>query len=84
LDEPENALSPKRQIDLLKILKTARETGQVQCIAVTHPPILLSFPGASVFSFDGIPVREVLYEHTDYFRPYKDFLNNREKYLKDL
>lgn len=84
LDEPENALSPRKQIELLQILKRASETGQIQFLAVTHSPILLSFPGASIFSFDDLPVRETLYEDTDYYRLYKDFLNDRGKYLADL
>ncbi|MBI5585663.1 MAG: AAA family ATPase [Deltaproteobacteria bacterium] len=84
LDEPENALSPRKQIDLLKILKTAAETGQVQFLAVTHSPILLSLPEATIFSFDEIPVKETAYEDTDYFRLYKDFLNDRDKYLRAL
>jgi predicted ATPase len=84
LDEPENALSPRKQIDALKIIKEAAETGQVQFLIVTHSPILLSLPGATIFSFDAIPVRETLYENTDYYLLYKDFLNDRAKYLQGL
>ena len=84
LDEPENALSPRRQIDLLRILKAASETGEVQFLVVTHSPILMSFPGAVLLSFDENPVREIGYEDTDYYRLYKDFLNDRGKYLENL
>ncbi len=81
LDEPENALSPKKQIDLLRILKETSETGLVQFIIVTHSPILLSFPSATIYNFDALPITETRYEDTDYYRIYKDFLNNRGKYL---
>ena len=84
LDEPENALSPKRQIELLKILKETSAGGQVQFIIVTHSPILLSYPEATIFSFDAHPIREMNYEDTDYFKIYRDFLNNRDRYLKNL
>jgi predicted ATPase len=81
LDEPENALSPKKQIELLRILKETSETGLAQFIIVTHSPILLSFPEATIFNFDTIPITETRYEATDYYLIYKDFLNNRGKYL---
>jgi predicted ATPase len=84
LDEPENALSPKKQIDLLRILKETSRSGDSQFIIVTHSPILLSYPEATIYSFDEAPIREVQYEETDYFKIYRDFLNNREAYLKKL
>jgi predicted ATPase len=84
LDEPENALSPKRQIELLKILKETSQQGDIQFIIVTHSPILLSYPEATIYSFDENPIREIQYEETDYFKIYRDFLNNREAYLREL
>ena len=84
LDEPENALSPKKQIDLLRILKEAVALGDIQFLIVTHSPILLSYPEATIYSFDALPIRETRYEDTDYFKIYRDFLNNREAYLKGL
>ncbi|MBI5604293.1 MAG: AAA family ATPase [Deltaproteobacteria bacterium] len=84
LDEPENALSPRRQIDLLKILKETSLNGQVQFIIVTHSPILLSYPEAAIYSFDEIPISEINYEDTDYYKIYKDFLNHRDRYLQKL
>jgi predicted ATPase len=81
LDEPENALSPKKQIELLKILRETSEAGLAQFIIITHSPILLSYPEATIYNFDTIPITEIRYEDTDYYRIYKDFLNNRGKYL---
>ncbi len=81
LDEPENALSPATQIVLLHLLWKATSPGDAQFIIATHSPILLAFPGAEIYSFDTIPIRKVGYEDTEYYRVYRDFLNNREKYL---
>jgi predicted ATPase len=81
LDEPENALSPKKQIELLRILRETGEKGPAQFIIVTHSPILLSYPGATIYSFDTLPITETRYEDTDYYKIYKDFINNRQKYL---
>jgi len=81
LDEPENALSPKMQLSLLGLLKRLIRQGDVQFIIATHSPILLAFPDAEIYSFDAIPIRKVEYEDTDYYRIYRDFLNDRAKYL---
>ena len=82
LDEPENALSPKTQLVLLRLLRQLTLRGDVQFIIATHSPILLALPEAEIYSFDASPIWRVEYEDTDYFRIYRDFLNNREKYLE--
>jgi predicted ATPase len=81
LDEPENALSPTRQLELLRLLRLLSGRGDVQFIIATHSPILLALPDAEIYSFDTAPIHRVAYEDTDYYRIYRDFLNNREKYL---
>jgi predicted ATPase len=84
LDEPENALSPRMQLELLRLLRQLSTRGDVQFIIATHSPILLACPDAEIYSFDCPPVRTVAYEDTDYYRIYRDFLNNREKYLDGI
>jgi predicted ATPase len=56
----------------------------VQFIIATHSPILLALPEAEIFSFDAGPIRQVMYEETDYYRIYRDFLNDRAKYLEGM
>jgi predicted ATPase len=84
LDEPENALSPKMQLSLLGLLKQLIAQGDVQFIIATHSPILLAFPDADIYCFDAVPIRKVEYEDTDYYRIYRDFLNNRANYLDTI
>lgn len=81
LDEPENALSPRMQIVLLRLFREMSATGNAQFIIASHSPVLLAYPGAEIFSFDSAPLRRTRYEDTDYFRVYHDFLNNRERYF---
>lgn len=81
LDEPETALSPKSQIELLQVLKTLGGNGEVQFIIASHSPILLACPGATIYSFDRIPVAPIAYEDTDHYRIYRDFMADRERYL---
>ncbi len=84
LDEPETALSPATQVKLLKVITDAAARGDAQFIVASHSPILLACPGADIFSFDEVPPKVVDYEETQYYRVYKDFMNDRVKYLREL
>lgn len=81
LDEPESALSPRRQIELLRVIRAAADAGHAQFVIVTHSPILLALPGARIFSLDGARIAATAYEDTEYFTLYRDFLNSRGNYL---
>ena len=81
LDEPETALSPKSQIELLGVLKDMSRKGHAQFIVATHSPILLACPDADILNFNRLPLASIDYEDTEYFRIYRDFMNNRNKYL---
>jgi predicted ATPase len=78
LDEPEAALSPKRQLEFLALLHDWAESGNVQAIVVTHSPILMGFPDATLLSFDGERIREVAYRDIDHYRLTLDFLADPE------
>ena len=77
LDEPETALSPKSQLELLEILKSCGDTGQAQFIIATHSPILLSCRGAKIYSFDHFPVRPITYKQTNHFKIYNAFFHDQ-------
>lgn len=81
LDEPETALSPKSQLELLKLLQNMSCMGHAQFIIATHSPILLACPGAVIYSFDYVPVKTVNYEDTEHYQIYKSFMEDRSKYL---
>jgi predicted ATPase len=82
LDEPETALSPRSQLDLLNILENMSADGHAQFIIATHSPLLLACPQAIIYSFDQSPIRRIQYEQTDHYLIYKDFMMDRSKYLK--
>lgn len=71
LDEPETALSPKSQLELLDILREYGRAGHAQFLIATHSPVLLTYEDARVYSFDHSPVREVCYEDTEHFRIFR-------------
>jgi predicted ATPase len=76
LDEPESALSPGRQLELRRILHEASARGDAQFVVASHSPILLSLPGARIFSFDACPVADVAYRDTSTFRLYREIFND--------
>ena len=83
MDEPETALSPRSQLELLKLLQEMSALGHAQFIIATHSPILLACPGAIIYSFDHSPVRTLRYEDTEHYQVYKSFMENPGKYLKE-
>lgn len=85
LDEPEAALSPARQLALLKIINDLEKEGASQFIIATHSPILLGYPNATIYHFDNeTGIAEKQYEDTEHYQLTKYFLNNREGLLRHL
>lgn len=82
LDEPEAALSPARQLALLRIIKDLEKSAQF--IIATHSPILLGYPNAQILNFDEQPVEEIQYEDTLHYIITRRFLENRKKVLDEL
>jgi predicted ATPase len=84
LDEPEAALSPARQLTLLKIIHDLETQGDSQFIIATHSPILLGYPEADIYSFDNGEISKINYEDTDHYNITKYFLENRKRFLHEL
>jgi len=84
LDEPEAALSPQRQLSFLKIIHDLETPAHAQFLISTHSPIILSYPGAVLFSLDGDSIREVAYRETEDYLVTRDFLNSPERFFKYL
>jgi predicted ATPase len=82
MDEPETALSPRSQLELLALLQELAEGGHAQFIIATHSPLLLACPRALIYSFDGETIGTIRYEETEHYRIYKDFLTDRSRYLR--
>lgn len=85
LDEPEAALSPQRQLALLKLIDELAEKKRSQFIIATHSPIILAYPEALILSLDGANGPEAVdYEETEHFKLTRDFLVDRVRYLNRL
>ena len=82
-DEPEAALSPQRQLTVLREIYQAANEG-AQFIIATHSPILLGIPNADIFCFDDGSIHACSYEETESYRVTEMFINNRERLLNGL
>ena len=84
LDEPEAALSPKRQLSFLKIIHDLEADGRAQFLIASHSPILLAYPGSTVLSLDEGRIHEVEYHETDHYKITRQFLESPERFFKHL
>lgn len=84
LDEPEAPLSPLRQLAFLSMLREVVEEQRAQCLIVTHSPILMAYPGATILTFDQVPIAPVAYRDLDHVTITRDFLNDPDAYLRRL
>lgn len=72
-DEPESALSPRRQIDFLKMIAKLEDTGLCQMIIATHSPVLMAYPQARLLRLSRGSIDPCHVEETDHFRFLREF-----------
>ena len=75
MDEPEAALSPKTQLDLLDVLIKMSVNGQAQFIISTHSPRLMSWRRAALYSFDNNSINRISYKETQHYKIYNEFFS---------
>ena len=78
LDEPENSLSPKRQIELMSFIEDSARFSGCQFIISTHSPFLLAMRGAKIYNLDENPVDVKRWTELENVRIYYDFFKIHE------
>jgi predicted ATPase len=73
LDEPENSLSPKRQMELTKFIEDSARFFGCQFIMSTHSPFLLAMQGAKIYDLDQNPVEVKRWTELENVRTYYEF-----------
>ena len=81
LDEPENSLSPKRQIELAQFIEEAARFYRCQFIISTHSPFLLALPYAKIYNLDLVPVTTSKWTELENVQTYFRFF---EKHRQDF
>ena len=83
MDEPEAALSPQRQLTLMRHIYYMAMEGS-QFIIATHSPILLGLPGAQILNFSDEGIQPIRYEDKESYQITKLFLERRRQMLDEL
>lgn len=83
LDEPENSLSPQRQLELKKFIEDSARFFGCQFIISTHSPFLLSIKNSKIYDLDINPIAtrkwtelENVKTYYEFFKENKDEFNN--------
>jgi predicted ATPase len=84
LDEPEAALSPKRQLQFVKVMRMLELEGESQMIIATHSPILMAYPRAQLLMFDGRVIREAALSETPHYQMTRNFVMNPKAMMDEL
>ena len=83
LDEPEAALSLRGNLALMRRMHDLVAEGS-QFILSTHSPILLGYPGATIYVLSTEGIARVPYEKTEVVELTRAFLDGREQFLRHL
>ncbi|MBR1585682.1 MAG: AAA family ATPase [Clostridia bacterium] len=73
LDEPENSLSPQRQMELAQFIEESVRFFGCQFLIATHSPFLLAMKDARVYDLDADPARVRKWTELSSVRAYYDF-----------
>ena len=81
LDEPENSLAPKLQVELIQLIQGFARFYKCQFIIATHSPFLLSLKGAKIYDLDKFPVKAKNWHELDNMRAYAKLFFENEKFF---
>ena len=73
LDEPENSLSPEKQIKLTEFLIDSARFYNCQFVIATHSPFILSMKGAKIYDLDEDRVDVKKWTELENVRTYYEF-----------
>ena len=82
-DEPESALSPARQLQLLLRMKQLVDL-RCQFIVATHSPIIMAYPGARIYWLSDAGIEETEWQRTEHYSVMKRVLSDRDAYLASM
>ncbi|SDK79417.1 AAA family ATPase [Alkalibacterium thalassium] len=75
LDEPENSLSPERQLELKKYIEDSARFFNCQFIISTHSPFFLAMQGAKIIDLDSEPATVRKWTDLENVRAYQRFFD---------
>lgn len=68
----------------MAVIAQLDRSGRSQFLIATQSPMLICYPGATIYQFDEDGVHKTTYEDTEHYNLTKSFLNNPAAYLRHL
>lgn len=78
LDEPENSLSPERQLELVEYIQNSAIGCGCQFIIATHSPFLLAMQRSEIYDLDSKPVETKKWTELSNVRIYREFFREHD------
>ena len=79
MDQPENSLSAKLQLELQKFIADSARFFGCQFVIATHSPFFLSIPGAKIYDLDESPVAAKNWTELENVRIFYDFFMEHQE-----
>lgn len=83
LDEPENSLSARLQLELARFLEDSARFYRCQFVISTHSPFLLALRGAKIYDLDQDPVEPCRWTQVPSVRTFYEFFRSRREEFED-
>ena len=83
LDEPENSLSPERQMELVKFLEDSVRFFGCQFVIATHSPFFLAMRDAKIYDLSGEKACVKRWTELSNVRAYYEFFKKHEAEFED-
>jgi len=83
LDEPENSMSPKFQLELKTLIEDSVRYKNCQFVIASHSPFILSLYDAKIYNLDASPVTVEQWHELDNMRYYYDFFKMNKNFFED-
>lgn len=83
LDEPENSLSPKFQLELVQLINELTRFFKCQFIIATHSPFFLAIQNAKIYNLDKTPAAEEKWYELENMQIYYNFFKGNKSYFEN-
>ena len=80
LDEPEAALSPSRQIAMIRRIHELVQSN-CQFVIATHSPIIMAYPDALIYEINNCSIIEKEYDDTEHYQVMRTFCDNPKRII---
>lgn len=83
LDEPEAALSPSRQLAMIRRIDELVKSN-CQFIIATHSPIIMAYPDAIIYEINNNKIKTCDYDETEHYQVMRSFFDNPKRMIDML